>query len=209
MMRKFLIACINIISLGIVMDLPAQSLGGQVVYDSLTNRYRVVELGTARSREDLPEDEFVALHPSLEVGTYIRVENPKNNTFVMVKTVGKSRLEGSVIDLSKKAFAQLGLERADVFRVSISYTPNWSNELAEAYLELQKKQIKINQAEEQNIALLQARKRVANELEKSKRQLAFYRLLSIFLSIGCLVGLVIIIWLYRQRLAQKANQDHQ
>lgn len=177
---------------GLITSLSAQTINevqdfsAEVMYDSLTATYKVIEQGRASLSLELNSERYEAWHRSAEVGKFIRVINPDNGKFVVVRNVApmpeKYQEEGMLIQISQKAYDKLGFEGFGRFEVELKYTTKLSRELIETLLNIQKGKSDLQEAQKdlQKDKLEQQRERLEQQGQLvSQWQQYFYTLLII------------------------------
>jgi rare lipoprotein A len=106
----------------IVTPIPEEADGEEQEAPAETGRASWYDLASkTASGEAMDADGLTAAHPTLPLGSHVRVENLDNGRAVVVRINDRGPFaKDRIIDLSKEAAMQLGMIEAGVARVSVS-----------------------------------------------------------------------------------------
>jgi rare lipoprotein A len=115
-----------------VTQLPVMRTGGQRIRKTNSPKSRAYQVGTASwygeqfqgrqtaSGEPFDMRDFTAAHPTLPLGTFVRVTNLKNGKSVVVRVNDRGPVvDGRIIDVSYNAARALGFKERGVQRVRL------------------------------------------------------------------------------------------
>ncbi len=120
--------------------------GGRPSKNSSTPKSKAYEIGTASwygeqfqgrqttSGEPFDMRDFTAAHPSIPLGTFVRVTNLKNGRGVVVRINDRGPfVDDRIIDLSRNAARALGFEERGVQRVRLDIYPTANSRSSKSF----------------------------------------------------------------------------